>query len=110
MTLAGVQALAHNLIHKKCAEAPAGEKGLLETAGHRCRKRAFGHKTATCLVFAQQQKRYRNQGASPQSPSLHTILSTKYVQKIGAPRHCMKQMFDMRRCSQNHPLPAFCAN
>ena len=53
MTLLGVPALAHNLIHKKCAETAGGGKWVLETAARGSKKQAFGHKSATCLVFAQ---------------------------------------------------------
>ena len=60
--------LAHNLIHKKCAELRQAT--------------VFIHCKATCqacLIFAQNKIQHMNQGLSIKVCALRTILSTEYV-------------------------------
>ena len=76
--------LAHNLIHKKCAELWRSA-GMIHWNGH----------GMACLNFAQHKNNHINQGCSIQGYGLLTILSTECVQNCinrflvcpGFPRH-----------------------
>jgi hypothetical protein len=61
--------LAHNLIHKKCAELPHG-MGFIHRNAH----------GMACLNFAQHKNSLIDQGSSVRPCALLTILSTEYVQ------------------------------
>jgi len=88
---AGSQPIAHNVVHRRCAEPGNGGRRALET-GISARKAGLAGR---CPYFAQAHLSLSNQGLCQLARTLRTILSTESVQNFGA--------------SLFFSLPCFCA-
>lgn len=91
--LAAVAALAHSLVHKRCAEGGTGSAARCPPARRAAKSRTARPGGAVsspaapaCPLGAQERKSLRNQGVFHLAKSLCTILSTEPVRTVGQAR------------------------